>query len=71
MSVLKAEVRRSEEISGQPEQPHANHRVHRLLTKGRAWVDRGSAEYQRKRKDRELVALQRKAAQMSRRLVAA
>ena len=45
--------------------------VYRLLTKGQAWVDRGSAEYERKRKQRELVALQRKAADMGMRLVAA
>ncbi len=45
--------------------------VYRLLSKGQAWVDRGSAEYERKRKQRELVALQRKAAQMGMRLVAA
>src|SRR5271167_3169870 len=45
--------------------------VYRLLTKGQAWVDRGSAEYERKRKQRELVALQRKAAQMGMQLVAA
>ena len=45
--------------------------VYRLLTKGQAWVDRGSAEYERKRKERERVALQRKAAQMGMRLVAA
>ena len=45
--------------------------VYRLLTKGQAWVDRGSAEYEPKRKERELVALQRKATQMGMRLVAA
>ena len=45
--------------------------VYRLLTKGQAWIDRGSAEYERKRKQRELLALQRKAAQMGMRLVAA
>jgi len=45
--------------------------VHRLLTKGQAWVDRGSAEYERKRKGRELIALQRRAADLGMRLVAA
>ena len=45
--------------------------VYRLLTKGQAWVDRGSTEYERKRKQRELVALQRRAAEMGMRLVAA
>jgi transposase len=44
--------------------------VHRLLTKGQAWVDRGSAEYERKRKGRELIALQRRAADLGMRLVA-
>ena len=44
--------------------------VHRLLTKGQAWVDRGSAEYERKRKGRELVALERRATEMGMRLVA-
>jgi hypothetical protein len=44
--------------------------VHRLLTKGQAWVDRGSAEYERKRKGRELIALQRRAADIGMRLVA-
>jgi transposase len=44
--------------------------VHRLLTKGQAWVDRGSAEYERKRKGRELIALQRRAADIGMRPVA-
>ncbi len=45
--------------------------VHRLLTKGQAWVDRGSAHYERKRKDRDLIALQARATAMGMRLVAA
>jgi hypothetical protein len=45
--------------------------VYRLLTKGQAWVDRGSTEYERKRKQRELAALQRRAAEMGMRLVVA
>jgi transposase len=43
--------------------------VYRLFTHGQAWVDRGSAEYERKRKGRELIALQRKASEMGLRLV--
>ena len=43
--------------------------VYRLFTHGQAWVDRGSAEYERKRKGRELIALQRKASDMGLRLV--
>lgn len=45
--------------------------VYRLLTKGQAWVDRGSAEYEKKLKERQLIALQRRAAQMGMRLVTA
>jgi transposase len=45
--------------------------VYRLLTKGQAWVDRGSAEYERRRRNRELVALQYKATVMGMRLVPA
>jgi len=43
--------------------------VYRLFTDGQAWVDRGSAEYERKRKERELIALQRKASEIGLRLV--
>ena len=43
--------------------------VYRLLTQGQAWVDRGSAEYERKRQGRELVALQRRASELGLRLV--
>lgn len=36
--------------------------IYRLLTKGQAYVDRGAACYESKRRDREMVALQRRAA---------
>ena len=36
--------------------------IYRLLTKGPAWVDRGSAAYEQQREQRELKALHRKAA---------
>jgi hypothetical protein len=36
--------------------------IYRLLTKGQAYVDRGAAYYESKRQDREMVALQRRAA---------
>jgi len=36
--------------------------VYRMLTKGQAWVDRGAAWYEERRRDRELVHLQKKAA---------
>jgi len=44
--------------------------VYRLMTRGQAWVDRGSAEYERRRRERELVALKHRAAKMGMRLVA-
>lgn len=43
--------------------------VYRLLTKGPAWVDRGAAYYENKRRERELVSLHRKAAAMGMQLV--
>ena len=43
--------------------------VYRLFTYGQAWVDRGSAEYERKRQERELMILKRKATQMGMRLL--
>jgi transposase len=43
--------------------------IYRLLTKGAAWVDRGAAYYESKREERELQALQRKAAAKGMRLV--
>jgi phage gp36-like protein len=35
--------------------------VYRLMTKGPAWVDRGAAYYENKRRERELMGLHRKA----------
>jgi transposase len=35
--------------------------IHRLLTHGQAWVDRGSAQFERRRLERELASLQSKA----------
>jgi hypothetical protein len=35
--------------------------VYRMLTKGQAWVDRGAAWYEEKRRNRELMHLQKKA----------
>ena len=43
--------------------------VYRLLTKGPAWVDRGAAYYENKRRDRELAGLHRKAAAAGMKLV--
>jgi transposase len=43
--------------------------VYRLLTKGQAWVDRGAAYYEDKRRQRELVGLQLKAAAAGMKLV--
>jgi transposase len=43
--------------------------VYRLLTKGKEYVDRGAAHYERKREERELLALQHKAASRGMRLV--
>jgi transposase len=45
--------------------------VYRLLTKGQAYVDRGAAHFERKRTDREMVALKRKAAELGMQLIAA
>lgn len=45
--------------------------VYRLLTKGQAYVDRGAAHFERKRTERELVALKRKAAELGMQLIAA
>lgn len=38
--------------------------VYRLLTKGRAYVDRGAAHFESKRTEREVLALRRKAAEL-------
>ena len=43
--------------------------VYRLLTKGPAWVDRGAAYYENKRRERELFGLQGKAAANGMKLV--
>ena len=45
--------------------------VYRMLTKGEAWVDRGSAYYENKRRERELVAVRRKAAALGMQVVPA
>lgn len=45
--------------------------VYRLLTKGQAYVDRGAAHYENKRRERDKVALQNKAAQLGYRIVPA
>jgi transposase len=44
---------------------------YRLVTKGQAWVDRGAAEFERRRQERELAMLQRKARDLGMTLVAA
>jgi len=36
--------------------------IHRMFTRGQAWVDRGAREFENRRTPRELTALQRKAA---------
>lgn len=43
--------------------------IYRMLTKGQAWVDRGAAHYESKRQERELKALQRRAANLGMQLV--
>ena len=43
--------------------------VYRLLTRGQAWVDRGTEEFERKHAERQLCVLQRKAAAMGLKLV--
>jgi transposase len=45
--------------------------VYRLLTKGRAYVDRGAAHFETKRTERELLVLRRKAAELGMQLVVA
>jgi hypothetical protein len=44
--------------------------IYRLLTKGKAYVDRGAAHFQSKRTERELLTLRRKAAELEMQLVA-
>jgi transposase len=43
--------------------------VYRLLTKGQEYVDRGSAYYERKRAERDMTHLKRKAAELGMKLV--
>jgi len=45
--------------------------IYRLFTKGQEWVDRGSQNFERKCEEREKAALQRKAAALGLKLVAA
>jgi transposase len=35
--------------------------IYRMLTKGEAWVDRGAAQFEQKRNDREMAMLKSKA----------
>jgi len=42
---------------------------YRLVTKGQTWVDRGTDEFERKRQERELTSLQRKARSLGMQLV--
>jgi transposase len=44
---------------------------YRLVTRGQTWVDRGAAEFERRRQERELAMLQRKARDFGMTLVAA
>jgi transposase len=50
---------------------HLARLIYRMLQHGQAWVDRGAAEHQRRRQEREQLALQRKAVALGYRLVAA
>jgi hypothetical protein len=43
--------------------------VYRLVTKGQEYVDRGAAYYERKRADRDMTYLKRKAAELGLKLV--
>jgi transposase len=45
--------------------------VYRLVTKGQAYVDRGAAHYERKRQERERLALERRASHLGLKLVPA
>jgi hypothetical protein len=44
--------------------------VYRLVTKGQDYVDRGAAYFENKRSQRELISLNRKAAELGMRLIA-
>ena len=43
--------------------------IYRMFTRGQAWVDRGAQDFENKRSQRELSALQRKAAAQGFKLV--
>jgi hypothetical protein len=43
--------------------------IYRLMTKGQAWIDRGEAYFEQKKKDRELRSLQSRAQAMGLQLV--
>jgi len=45
--------------------------IYRMVTKGQAYVDRGAAHYEAKRQEKELMALQRRAANLGLKLVPA
>jgi transposase len=45
--------------------------VYNLLTKGQAYIDRGAAHFEKKRSERELLALRRKAAALGMQVVLA
>ena len=46
-------------------------RYYRLVTQGQVWVDRGTAEFEQRRQQRELATLQRKARSLGLQLVPA
>jgi len=50
---------------------HLARLIYRMLTRGKAWVDRGAEEYQQRRAQREFQSLERKAAARGLRLVPA
>jgi len=50
---------------------HLARLIYRMLTRGQAWVDRGAAEHQKRRCEREKMALERKATAMGFRLIPA
>jgi hypothetical protein len=45
--------------------------VYRMLMKGQDWVDRGAAYYEQRRKERELIHLERRAKALGLQLVPA
>jgi transposase len=45
--------------------------VYRMLMKGQDWVDRGAAYYEQRRKERELIHLERRAKALGLQLVSA